>query len=235
MDGGGGVWDQDLRREQGWGWEQGVGGVGTQGGSGGGGESRRWVGPGVGGVRTQGGSGGGGESRGMGGAGSGWGRDSGQERGWGWEQGVCGVGPRGGSGGGVGSRGCVGSALGAGAGVGRRCGSSPSLHAVRPVADSVDAAPQTGAPGGGGRTALWVGVSAGLTVAVLLVALFIYAVRHRRLQRSFTDFASREYTQYDARSGVASLGSVDELGRWPPGGAALARSWTRRRYEPFVR
>ena len=48
-----------------------------------------------------------------------------------------------------------------------------------------------------------------LVVLLLVVALTIYVLRHKRLQRSFLSYAN---SHYDTRSGTAHFSSSDDLG-----------------------
>jgi phosphoglycerol transferase MdoB-like AlkP superfamily enzyme len=53
---------------------------------------------------------------------------------------------------------------------------------------------------------LWLLVLAGAIVLLLSIALAVYVIRHRRLQRSFTSFAN---SHYDNRRGTTTFGTND--------------------------
>ena len=49
----------------------------------------------------------------------------------------------------------------------------------------------------------------GILVVILTIALSIFVVRHRRLQRSFLSYAN---SHYDTRSGITTVNAGDDLG-----------------------
>jgi len=50
-----------------------------------------------------------------------------------------------------------------------------------------------------------------VVVIALVVVIACFALRHRRLQRSFRAFTS---SHYDSRSGLTTFSAADELGKY---------------------